>query len=799
MNDKNAIEIFTKFSRISLSWFGAWPLQTNKILSRFLFFISITFMILSILIPQGIKLIQVKNNLDLISQIVSTVELPYVVALTKMSVLYYSKEKITILYDYMIDHWKKTRSNDEIKIMMKNGDKGKKIALLCTFLGHATMISRLVPWTFENFNCWNDSEHFKNYTLYVEAYFPYTWNYSPVFELTCFIEFVGIYLGMIAYTGTDGFFSQIVLHLSGEYLILSLKLIDIVNTFKVTKIDYEFDEKFGQIVDVHYHINSCIAILENTFNLMFLVQLIACSIQFCLQGFMLVLYVTEKNSTPMLVDVLFIIVFLMYMIGNFYVYCYLGEQLQMESFAFAQTAYDCVWYHLPPQKAKCLLLLMQSGHKPVSITAGKFCVLNLLLFRNIIKTSMGYLSFLITTRQSNKSLELLSKYARINLTKFGAWPRQKNKKLSKCLFYVCLFTLLFGVFLPQTFQALQVWKNFELLSNVLCTAELTIVIAITKMIVLFYKKKKITILFNTMFDHWNKKKSKEELKIMQESGYKGKQFSLICIILPYSTVHCRLFQWIIENLNNWNNPEYYKNYTLFVEAYFPFKWNYSPVFEFTCCLQYIAVMCATFANSGADSFFSQIIFHFIGQYQILRSRLADLIRNIENNMLEDEFNEEFKNIVYIHHHINSCIEMLESCFYLTFLVQLLACSFQFCLQAYFFVLILTEDNSNSVLPAIMFIVVYFIYQTTTFYIFCHLAEMLQMESFYFAQTAYECKWYNLPPHKSKCLLLLMQSGHKPVSITAGKFCVLNFMLFGSIIKTSMGYLSFLITMKKNNK
>lgn len=161
----------------------------------------------------------------------------------------------------------------------------------------------------------------------------------------------------------------------------------------------------------------------------------------------------------------------------------------------------------------------------------------------------------------------------------------------------------------------------------------------------------MTILFDIMIGHWTKKKNKEELKIMQKNGYHGKKFSLICIILPYSTVQCRLFQWILENMSNWNNQDG-NNFTLYVEAHYPFNWSYTPIFEITCFLQYAGVLCATFANSGADSFFSQIIFHFIGQYQILRLKLAALIKNIENNMPEFEFNKEFKNIVYIHHHIN---------------------------------------------------------------------------------------------------------------------------------------------------
>lgn len=89
-----ALEEFTKFSRISLAWFGVWPTYRNKILSKILFFISLVAMMFSIVLPQGIKLFQVWGNLDLVSQIISTAELPYMVVLTKMSVLFYNKERV---------------------------------------------------------------------------------------------------------------------------------------------------------------------------------------------------------------------------------------------------------------------------------------------------------------------------------------------------------------------------------------------------------------------------------------------------------------------------------------------------------------------------------------------------------------------------------------------------------------------------------------------------------------------------------------------------------------------------------
>lgn len=155
----------------------------------------------------------------------------------------------------MIDHWEKDRSNEEIDIMLKKGYKGRKIALLCISLGNASIMVCSIQWIFENLSDWKSSGHFKNYTLYVEAYYPFTWNYSPIFEVTSLIELIGTIVATIAYIGVDGFFCQVVLHLSGEYNVLRLQLLNLVNNFNVTIFDREFDEKFGYIVNAHEHIN----------------------------------------------------------------------------------------------------------------------------------------------------------------------------------------------------------------------------------------------------------------------------------------------------------------------------------------------------------------------------------------------------------------------------------------------------------------------------------------------------------------------------------------------------------------
>ncbi|XP_051164625.1 odorant receptor 4-like isoform X2 [Leptopilina boulardi] len=369
MDGKSALDYFSTFSRASLGM---------------------------LVLPQAIRLIQIWGNLDLISQILSTAELPFTVALIKMIVLLYNKEKMSNLLLSFINNWNKTINCQHLNIMLKAGKSGRKISFLCIFMGLLTVHARIPQILFLNFDIWRRNDVDANFTLYIEAYFPYDWNYSPVFEITCFIQYVGTFLATVAYTGTDGFFSQIAYHLSGQYHILRLRLLDLVNKTENIKSWIEFDNQLNGIIQNHEHINRCIQILESTFNFMFVVQLLACSLQFCVQGYVLILYTTRESTKSVLFDVSFIVTYLIYQIGNFYIYCYLAEMLQSESLKFAQSAYNCQWYKLPPKKVKFLLFIMQRGRKPVAITAGKFCVLNLALFGRILRTSLGYLSVLIT-------------------------------------------------------------------------------------------------------------------------------------------------------------------------------------------------------------------------------------------------------------------------------------------------------------------------------------------------------------------------------------------------------------------
>ncbi|KAF3054299.1 Odorant receptor 359 [Nylanderia fulva] len=71
-----------------------------------------------------------------------------------------------------------------------------------------------------------------------------------------------------------------------------------------------------------------------------------------------------------------------------YAHCTVGENLLTERF------YKCLWYDMPIENARTVILCMARSQKPLCLTAGKFTIFCLSTLTDVLKTSMGYLSVL---------------------------------------------------------------------------------------------------------------------------------------------------------------------------------------------------------------------------------------------------------------------------------------------------------------------------------------------------------------------------------------------------------------------
>ncbi|XP_033208215.1 odorant receptor 22c-like [Belonocnema kinseyi] len=341
------------------------------------------------------------GDLDMTVKILSLTSIPTTLVMFKMIHLWAAKKKLKTLITCIEKDWTNFKPENERQLMAHFAQNCRKVSLLYVFLSQSTFVfyttQQISVAIIEGMS---DLANITR-TTYVEAYFPYDINKSPNFQLSWLLQCISIQLGNIAFAGIDSFFAILVLHICGQFRVLHQRVLECVEATDGKFQKWKLQNKVSLIVQRHEHLNKCIAIVEDTFNIMFLAQIIGFTITFCVQGYVLILAITEDHNGLNALELIFMIIYIEYMVLNFFVYCYIGEYLRNESREIAFAAYNSKWYNLKAEEATFILFLTHRARKTIGITTGKFFVLSLELFTGIIKTSMGYLSMLLAVKKGN--------------------------------------------------------------------------------------------------------------------------------------------------------------------------------------------------------------------------------------------------------------------------------------------------------------------------------------------------------------------------------------------------------------
>ncbi|KAK0180815.1 hypothetical protein PV327_003159 [Microctonus hyperodae] len=108
--------------------------------------------------------------------------------------------------------------------------------------------------------------------------------------------------------------------------------------------------------------------IEEAFSEILLAHLVGTTSLVCILGFQLLSNYAKGQNVD-------IATFLVYISSEFlvlYAHCVVGESLVTESHKVREAYYDCEWYEMPKNIAKCLILCMARSQKPLCLTAGKF-------------------------------------------------------------------------------------------------------------------------------------------------------------------------------------------------------------------------------------------------------------------------------------------------------------------------------------------------------------------------------------------------------------------------------------------
>nr|XP_050866045.1 odorant receptor 4-like [Vespula vulgaris] len=165
----------------------------------------------------------------------------------------------------------------------------------------------------------------------------------------CFYQFLIIPSIVFGYVGTDCLFVSLVLHVSGLFSALSYKVKYVLND------TCNREKRLKQLIIRHVRLIRLSELLEEDFNLVILLQLIGSILQFCIVGY-------DALVSSVLSDALYL----------------------------------CEWYNISKEEKKLMHICMLRSTKEMRLTSGKFFVLSLTTFTDVLKTSMAYFSVLRT-------------------------------------------------------------------------------------------------------------------------------------------------------------------------------------------------------------------------------------------------------------------------------------------------------------------------------------------------------------------------------------------------------------------
>nr|QHN69145.1 odorant receptor 17 [Sirex nitobei] len=398
MNASRDLEFAIEWNRIMLQFLGIWPNSKNGGRTLDIRFLFAVFFMLCLNASQIVYLIMVRGQLDLMIEVLAKAIALTTTALLKLISVWRNSKVLSSLLSDVIEDWMMPKSKQDREVMLKNA----KVARMLSIGGISLILVTLSIYVLNHvildfLTRMRNVPDYERQLLY-QAYFPFDTDKSPNYELTCVVQTVGAVYTAMSYSGIDTLIAMLVLHLCAQFTNLQFALTNLVSEVECTK-RMVFREQLATIVNKHKRLNRFAESIEKSFNALLLVHMLFCTLQFCIIGYNFISAIdSSANGRLSLYQFVFLTIYVISSVLQLFVYCYVGEKLNNESTNLSYAAYQSEWYKLSVQETRDMMFVMLRAKAPMQITAGKFCSFSLVLFSDILKASMGYLSVLLSVR-----------------------------------------------------------------------------------------------------------------------------------------------------------------------------------------------------------------------------------------------------------------------------------------------------------------------------------------------------------------------------------------------------------------
>ncbi|CAL7941823.1 unnamed protein product [Xylocopa violacea] len=226
-----------------------------------------------------------------------------------------------------------------------------------------------------------------NRKLLLKMRFPFEATVSPLYEVITVAQFMFEYSVAFMAGMLMALSAALVLHTGSQIDITCQELLEISNT-----CEEEASRMLKNIIVKHQRIIYLSENINNLFLYTSLAQFLLNTLVICFLGFILVHSLGTEEGPTILAKW-----FPYYVTVNCeaLVLCYTGEYLMSKSESISRAAYDMLWYNLNPRDGRIVLLILARAQMHLKLTAGKFVILCMETFANMLKASASYISILL--------------------------------------------------------------------------------------------------------------------------------------------------------------------------------------------------------------------------------------------------------------------------------------------------------------------------------------------------------------------------------------------------------------------